>query len=203
MRALTSNTVLLVVDVQTGFDDPAWGCRNNPAAEANVAALIAAWRAAAAPLFHVHHDSQSPTGLLRHGTPGHAPKAQALPIAGERIYRKRVNSAFIGTSLELDLRKKNITTVVIVGLTTNHCISTTARMAGNLGFKTFVVADATATFDRLHVNGELRPAEEVHNAALSDLQGEFAEIVDTKSVLEALLGADAVTAAPNYGNAHV
>ena len=203
MKILSRNAALLVIDVQVGFDDPSWGRRNNPMAEANVAALLAAWRAVAAPLFHVHHDSQGPSGLLRHGTPGHAPKAQAKPIGRERIYRKRVNSAFIGTSLELDLRKQGIATVVIVGLTTNHCISTTARMAGNLGFKTYVVADATATFDRPHLNGQLRLAEDVHNAALSDLQGEFAEIVDTKSVVAALVCGEAKTAAQPNGNAHV
>src|SRR6185503_21228689 len=105
------------VDVQRGFDDPAWGPRNNPMAEANIAALIAAWRAAGAPVIHIHHESPHPSGLLRWGTPGNAPKPEAMPIAGEPIYRKSVNSAFIGTSLEADLRKRGIDTVAIVGLT--------------------------------------------------------------------------------------
>jgi nicotinamidase-related amidase len=180
------STALLVVDVQVGFDDPAWGARNNPSAEANIAALIAAWRTAGAPVIHIHHDSPHPSGLLRRGTRGNAPKPEALPMDGESIYRKSVNSAFIGTRLEADLRELGIDTVAIVGLTTNHCVSTTARMAGNLGFRTLVLADATATFDRANLDGRIRPAEDVHNAALSDLQDEFAEIVDTQSVLAAL-----------------
>ncbi len=186
LNKLNCNTALLVVDMQVGFDDPAWGARNNPAAEANVAALITAWRAACAPVIHIHHDSPSPAGFLRQGTPGNAAKPQARPLKSERVYRKSVNSAFIGTSLEADLRKLGIEALAIVGLTTNHCISTSARMAGNLGFETFVLADATATFDRASLDGRLRLADDVHNAALSDLQGEFAEIVDTVSVLEAL-----------------
>lgn len=188
MNNLLHNASLLVVDMQTGFDDPAWGPRNNPAAEANVARLIAAWRAAQCPVIHVHHDSPDPAGRLRRGTPGHAVKPEALPRDGERAYRKTVNSAFIGTSLEADLRAGGIETLVIVGLTTNHCISTTARMSGNLGFETMVASDATATFDRANLDGTIRPAAEVHQAALSDLRDEFAQIVTTQWLVAALEG---------------
>ena len=188
MNNLLDNTALLVIDMQIGFDDPAWGPRNNPGAEANVAALIAAWRATDAPVIHIHHDSPDPAGRLRRGTPGNAPKPEALPRFDERRYRKTVNSAFIGTFLEADLRASGIETLVIVGLTTNHCVSTTARMAGNLGFETMVVADATATFDRANLDGTMRRAEEVHQAALSDLRDEFAQIVTTKWLLAALAG---------------
>ncbi|WP_269714700.1 cysteine hydrolase family protein [Caulobacter sp. NIBR2454] len=186
MEPLGRNTALLVIDVQMGFDDPAWGERNNPGAEANVARLLSGWRACGAPIFHVHHDSASPEGRLRPGTPGNAPKREALPLAGERVYRKRVNSAFIGAGLEEDLRALGIDALILVGLTTNHCISTTARMAANLGFHVFVVSDATATFARAHLDGRMRSAQEVHDAALSDLHDEFAQIVETQDVLTAL-----------------
>ncbi len=194
MRPLSRNIALLVVDMQMGFDDPAWGPRNNPAMETKVAALLAAWRAAGAPVIHVHHDSPSPSGRLRAGTPGNAAKPQARPLAGEPLYRKRVNSAFIGTTLEADLRAQGVEALAIVGLTTNHCISTTARMAGNLGFETYVLADATAAFARATLDGRVRPAEEVHQAALSDLQDEFAEIIDTWAVLAVLAAHGAVDA---------
>ena len=122
---------------------------------------------------------------LRSGSPGNAPKAEAEPREGEAVHRKTVNSAFIGTSLESDLRGAEIDTLVVVGLTTNHCVSTTVRMAGNLGFDTYLVSDATASFDRTGLDGRNRPAAEVNAAALSDLQGEFAAVVDTASVLGA------------------
>jgi len=185
LRRFRDNTALLVIDMQMGFDDPAWGPRNNPRAEANVAALIAAWRTAGHVVIHVHHDSQTPSGRLRRGRPGNAAKPEAEPLDHEAVYRKAVNSAFIGTRLEADLRAMDVRALAIVGLTTNHCVSTTARMASNLGFDTFVVADATATFDRAALDGRTRPAEEVHLAALSDLQDEFAEIVDTAWLIAA------------------
>jgi len=186
VNTLPRNAALLVIDMQSGFDDPAWGPRNNPGAEANVAALLATWRAAGAPVIHIHHDSPDPSGRFRPGTPGNRPKPEAQPLEDERIYRKSVNSAFIGTSLEADMRVLGIGTLVIAGLTTNHCISTTARMAGNLGFDTFIAADATAAFARLNLDRTIRLAADVHQAALSDLQGEFAQIVETRWLISAM-----------------
>jgi nicotinamidase-related amidase len=184
MDKLPQSTALIVVDVQQAFLDPRWGERNNPEAESNVARLLAAWRKSGRPIRHVVHDSAEPCSLLRPGLPGNAIQVLATPETGEPIYRKHVNSAFIGTNLERDLRQDGIDTLVIVGLTTNHCVSTTARMAGNLGFKTYVVSDATATFARPTLDGTPRRAETVHAAALSDLHQEFATVVDTAEILK-------------------
>ena len=187
MQDLTQSATLLLIDVQQGFEDVAhWGgARNNPDAERNIARLLEAWRGSGRPVRHVRHDSVTEGSPLRPGMPGNALKREAEPREGEAVYGKSVNSAFIGTTLEDDLRREKVDTVVIVGLTTNHCVSTTARMAANLGFDTVVVSDATATFDRAGLDGETRPAAEVHAGALSDLQGEFATILDTAAVLAA------------------
>ena len=134
-------------------------------------------------MFHVFHDSTSTQSPLRPDAEGNPPKPEAEPRAGEGVYRKSVNSAFIGTSLEADLRNAGVGTLVVVGLTTNHCVSTTVRMAGNLGFDVYVVSDATAAFDRQGIDGRNGPAAEVHAAALSDLHGEFATVIHTASLL--------------------
>jgi nicotinamidase-related amidase len=183
MTKLAQSTALIVVDAQQAFLDPRWGQRNNPNAESNIARLLAAWRNGKRSIRHVVHDSVEPNSLLRPGLPGNAIQDVATLQTGEPIYRKHVNSAFIGTNLERDLRQDGIDTLIIVGLTTNHCVSTTARMAGNLGFKTYVVSDATATFSRLALDGTLRSADAVHSAALSDLHEEFATVVDTAQIL--------------------
>src|SRR5215813_3906959 len=183
MTRMSSPEVLLVLDVQQGFDAPTWGRRNNPGMEERIAELLDAWRSSNGPVIHLQHMSTEPNSPLRPDQPGNAFKAEAAPRRGERIIQKRVHSGFIGTSLEAELRAAGHDTLVIVGLTTNHCISTTARMAANLGFQTWVVSDATATFDRLSPDGVRYPAELVHAMALSDLHREFATVVDTDSVL--------------------
>jgi nicotinamidase-related amidase len=179
-------TALLAVDLQRGFDDPRWGRRNNPRLEQRATELLWAWRASGRPVVHVRHMSTDPRSPLRPGQPGNAFKPETAPGPGEAVIEKRVNSAFIGTSLEADLRRAGCRGLMILGLTTNHCVSTTARMAGNLGFATWVVSDATAAFDRVGPDGLKHRAEDVHAMALSDLHGEFATVVDTATALGAL-----------------
>ena len=183
MAPLNDSAAILVIDVQQGFSDPSWGPRNNPDTEANISRLLAAWRQTKRPVVHVHHDSSSPNGSFVPGTPGNAPKPEAIPRDGEPVYHRKVNSGFIGTRLEQDLRAAGIDTLVIVGLTTQHCVSTTTRMSGNLGFHAYVVADATAAFDQLGIDRRKRTASEVHFAALSDINGEFATVIDTDTIL--------------------
>lgn len=190
MNVLNAHAALLVIDVQQGFSDPSWGPRNNPEAEANIGHLLAAWRVSGRPVIHVHHDSSSATGSFVPGTLGNAPKAEAAPLEGEPVHHKTVNSGFIGTRLEQDLRDAGIDTVAIVGFTTQHCVSTTTRMARNLGFHAYVVSDATATFDQTGMDGRERAASDVHFAALSDLNGEFATVIDTKTLLAFVVGSE-------------
>ncbi len=177
---------LLVIDVQEGFDDPSWGPRNNPDAEQNIAKLLAAWRAAGRPVFHAQHMSTEPGSTLRPGQRGNTIKAAAAPLLGEPVIQKRVNSCFIGTGLEEQLRQAGISSLVLVGITTNHCVSTTARMAGNLGFEVVVVSDATATFDRRGPDGTFYPASLMHAVGLAELHQEFAAILSTASILASL-----------------
>lgn len=166
---------LLLIDIQDGIG---WEGRNNPDAEQQAARLLAAWREAGRPVIHVQHMSTEPHSLLRPELPGNAIKAEVRPLDGEPVVEKRVNSAFIGTRLEERLRAEGIEELVIVGLTSDHCVSSSARMAGDLGFDVYVVSDATATFGRAGLS-----AEQVHAVSLATLQGEFATVVKTEELL--------------------
>ena len=184
MRSLPDDVVLIIIDVQKGLDDARYGRRNNPQAEANIARLLEAWRKSCRPVFHIQHLSSKADSPLRPGQSGVEIKESVKPLADEPLIQKSVNSAFIGTDLEKRLRQSDYDTVIIAGLTTDHCVSATARMAGDLGFNTFVVSDATATFDRLGPDGKLNDAEAVHMISLASLQDEFATITDTESLLK-------------------
>jgi len=189
MQTFSQNAALLIIDVQNGFDEPCWGRRNNPEMEARIVELLDAWRASKRPVIHAKHMSVDPASPLRPGQAGNDFKIRMTPMPGEYVVEKRVNSCFIGTALEAELRRRCHDTLVIVGMTTNHCVSTTARMAGNLGFDAWVVSDATATFDRVGPDGIKYPAEQIQSIALSDLNGEFGRVVDTVTVLAAMQAA--------------
>lgn len=174
---------LILIDVQEGFNDPVWGKRNNPDAEKNMALLLQKWREEKMPIFHIKNNSTQLNSPLWPARPGNAIKQIVAPLKNEYQLVKTVNSAFIGTKLEHKLRELNISDLVIVGLTTDHCVSTTARMAANLGFNVIVVEDATATFERVGHNGRKYTAGRMHALALASLNGEFAKIVKTEFFL--------------------
>lgn len=178
-----NNTALLVIDVQKGLDNPALGERNNPQAEANIARLLAEWRQYGRPIIHVKHNSVEPQSQLRPELPGNEIKEEAQPLPDEPIFEKSVNSAFIGTHLELYLREAEIQDLVIVGLTTEHCVSTSVRMAANLGFDVTLVSDATAAHEKTGADGRHYPAEDVHNISLVTLDGEFCRVTQTDALL--------------------
>lgn len=176
---------LVVVDVQNAFDDPSWGRRDNPACERNVAALIAAWRAARRPVVFVRHDSTGPASTLRPGQPGNDFKDV---VSGEPdlLVTKQVNSSFHGTpDLDAWLRARELDGIVVCGITTNHCCETTARVGGNLGHTVLFALDATHTFDRAAPDGTIVPAEELARVTATNLHGEFATVVETADLVGA------------------
>jgi len=152
-------------------------------------------------VIHIQHCSVEAGSPLRPERPGFEFKPEVSPIEGEPVFKKTVNSAFIGTELESYLRENGMEHIVIVGLTTDHCVSTTTRMAGNLGFKALLVSDATATFDRKGPDGKDYLAKDVHAIHIASLNGEFCNTILTDSLISALkadhkrLQADAQTAA--------
>lgn len=180
----TNNAALILIDWQKGFSDLAyWGNRNNPAAEENSAKLLTHWRENGWPVIHVRHNSTTQGSRLHPNHPGHGFVDFAVPRDGEPVYGKTVNSAFIGTMLEGDLRASGINRIVLCGVSTDHCVNTSARMGGNLGFDVTIVGDACHTFDRSLPDGRVFAAELVHDVALASLNEEFAAVKMTRQVI--------------------
>ncbi len=144
------------------------------------------WRQLELPVFHVKHCSTTPGSRLAEGNPGNEIMEIVMPQDEEPVIRKNVNSAFIGTDLKQRLDTAKIHKVVIVGLTTDHCVSTTVRMAGNYGYDTYVVSDATATFCKTSANGQKYSAEVIHETALASLHNEFAIVLTTDELVNAI-----------------
>ncbi|MBB6370755.1 nicotinamidase-related amidase [Chryseobacterium shigense] len=182
------NPALILVDIQKGFlDENYWGGnRNNKNAEKISGVLLEKWRELRLPVFHIRHSSANPESKLHESDPGFQFNDYVLPQNNEPVITKNVNSAFIGTDLKERIDEQGINTLVIVGITTNHCVSTTARMAGNFGYETYVISDATAAFDRLGINGEKYDAELIHLTALANLNDEFASVWNSEKLLNEL-----------------
>lgn len=183
---MSKQSVLIIIDVQNAIDHPSWGQRNNLDAEQNITKLLLHWRKQNLPIIHVQHLSTEPNSTYRPNQIGCEFKDEVRPLLREKIVQKQVNCAFIGTDLENYLRSNGYQQLVITGVITNNSVEATARVAGNLGFNTVVVSDATATFDKQLLSGEWIPAEQIHAISLANLHSEYATIQTTEQVLENL-----------------
>ena len=178
IQRFKTDTALLLIDVQKGVNDfdhwgGAGGRRNNPGAETAMARLLAAFRGAGLPVIYTRHDSREAASPLKIGLPGGEFIDALAPRPGELVVRKDVNSAFVGTGLELELRRRGIHRLVVVGFFTNFCVETTVRMAGNAGYDTYLVPDACATTNRVGFDGVDRDAQALHDASVGNMHGEF------------------------------
>ncbi|KAH8804262.1 isochorismatase hydrolase [Flagelloscypha sp. PMI_526] len=176
---------LLVIDVQSGLDNDPYNFFGGPifnlaTVQRNIASLLDAFRRAEIPVIHVHHESRWEASPLHSSSPGHAPFDWSKPIEGETVFTKDVNSAFVGTALESTVRKLGIRRLIIIGLTTDHCVSSTTRMARDLDVseQIWVVKDATGASAKGGFDGQT-----IHETQLASLEGEFATIVSTDDVI--------------------
>jgi len=185
---IKKNPALLLVDIQKAFlekDYPGL-IRNNENAEFICGKILKKWRTLDLPIIHVRHSSTNPESKLHKSRPGFEFNDYVTPLETEMVLTKEVNSAFIGTNLENILIKSHIDTLVIVGMTTDHCISTTVRMSGNLGFDTYLISDSTACYNTKGLNGEIIACNTIYNSALASLQEELATVIDSKELFDIL-----------------
>jgi nicotinamidase-related amidase len=188
-------TALLLIDVQVGVDVlDHWGGptgrRNNPEAETVMADLLAGWRSAALPVGFSRHDSREAASPLKLSLPTGAFKPGFEPdeAAGEIVVTKDVNSAFIGTDLEVQLRRRGIDRLVVVGFFTNFCVETTTRMANNLGYDTYLVPEACATTNRVGPDGVDHDPDLVHQLSVANLDREFCTALTAEQATSLLAG---------------
>jgi nicotinamidase-related amidase len=151
-----NGAALLIVDMQVGMSWSSSGVRNNAEAETAIAKLLAAWRARGGPVVHIRHMSRTPGSPFWPGQPGAEFQPALAPLASEHVVEKNVPDALVNTGLERWLHIRGISSVVIVGVSTNNSVEATARTA-----------------------------EEVHAMALANLQGEYASVISANEALSA------------------
>jgi nicotinamidase-related amidase len=178
--------VLVLIDFQMAFDAPPWSGRWNIDLDANAVSLLLAFRSAGLPVVHVRHDSIDEGSTLRRGERGNAFRPGLQPLATEQVVSKSVNAAFIGTDLDLRLRRLGFGTLIVCGISTDMCVSTSVRVGANLGWDIVLVEDACESFDIPDRKGGVIPAALVHEVHLATLAHEFCRVVDTGSVLQAV-----------------
>ncbi|RLA28649.1 MAG: cysteine hydrolase [Gammaproteobacteria bacterium] len=193
MKRFTENTALLLIDIQKGVDVlEHWGGqtgrRNNPGAELHMKNLLSAWRQNSLPIVFTRHDSWEATSPLKWSLSTGDMKDGFEPTDGEVVIRKHANSSFVGTSLEIELRRLDVSRLVIIGFFTNFCVETTARMAGNLGYDTYLVHDACATTNRIGIDGTDYDPELVHDMSIANLDREFCTAIDHRQAMSLLSG---------------
>ena len=198
------NTALLVIDAQEGIKDTSYyggerGRRNNPSAEENIISILNNWRKEKKPVVFTQHDSREEKSPLKLSLKTGQQLPNISPLPNDIVIKKDVNSGFIGTSLELNLRRIKIQRLLVLGFFTNCCIETTVRMAGNLGFDTYLVHDACAAMNRIGHDGTYYDPELVHNMAIANLHGEFCTAISTSDALR-LINKDAKSLNRTQGN---
>ena len=182
---MTERAALILVDLQEGFNEIAASglARNNPDAESNIARVLAGARRSGVAIFHIRHSSREAGSVFAPEASGFAVQPFASEQGDEAVIEKHANSAFIGTDLVARLRTGGFERIYICGATTNHCVETTTRMAGNLGFDTALIEAACWTFARVGPDGKTHAPEAIHAMTLVNLNGEFARIMTCDQAL--------------------
>lgn len=180
---IDQNAALIVIDVQEALDHCEDGPLNNPEAEHNILKLIEMWRTEKRPLFFVQYHSPRPQSPFNKDAPYGKLKEPFRPLPGESLIIKQFENAFMQTTLETQLRERNIRTLIFTGFFTDQCVASSAKVANNLGFHVMVLADGTGTTGCTGHDGKKYQAEDIHQLTLGGLQRDDITIMETSHIL--------------------
>jgi nicotinamidase-related amidase len=174
--AKLSDAAVVIIDAQNEYVSGKLPLAGVEAALAQIAKLLAAARAAGAPVFHIAQRGR-PGGLFDPGGPNFNFAAQAAPRAGEAVVEKPLPNAFAKTDLDAKLQASGKKTLIVAGFMTHMCVSATARSALDHGYGVTVASDAAATRNLPDpLGGPDLTAEQIHRAALAELADRFATV---------------------------
>ncbi len=166
---------LVLIDLQNEYRAGPLALPGADAAIASAAGLLARARQCGATIIHVAHKGKA-GGLFDREAARGAIVDSLAPLANEPVIEKPLPNAFAGTDLQARLAAAGRKNVVLAGFMTHMCISSTARAALDLGYRTTVVSDACATRDLPDGHGGAVAAALIHEVALVELSDRFAII---------------------------
>jgi nicotinamidase-related amidase len=166
---------LILIDMQNEYLDGPVAVREAARAVAKTARLLAAARAAGAPILHVAHKGRAGGMFDRGAARGQIIEALA-PLPGESVIEKTLPNAFAATELKDLVAASQRSNILLTGFMTHMCVSSTARAALDLGLRTTIAADCCGTRDLPDGRGGVIAAPMVHDVALAELADRFAII---------------------------
>jgi nicotinamidase-related amidase len=173
---------LVLIDLQNEYRAGPIALPDADAAIANAGKLLARARQGGAAVFHIAHRGR-PGGLFDRTTERGAIVTALAPLAGEPVIEKELPNAFAGTDLQAHLAATGRKNIILAGLMTHMCVSSTARAALDLGFRTTIDADSCATRDLPDGRGGTISAATIHEVALVELSDRFAIIARSAGAL--------------------
>lgn len=186
-----TTTAVLVVDVQKLWTELAGSFMDPPVADVlpRIARLVDAGRAAGATTILIRQimtaDEHTPNTMqwydfIRSNMLPGCPAAEfdpcIVPQPGDLEIIKKRYSAFVGTSLDELLRERGITSVVVLGLTTNMCVHSTVRDAWQRDYETITLADCCTELTDV--------GEHAHEWSLAWTARNFGEVCTSDEVIE-------------------
>ena len=178
---------LVLIDIQNDyFPGGRMELVNSLEAAGAAARLLACFRAASWPVYHIRHIAARPTAtFFLPGTTGSDIHPLVAPFSDEAVISKHYPHSFRETDLLASLKAAGVDQVLICGMMTSMCVDATVRAAFDLGFTCTVAKDACATRD-LTLDGETVAARQVQAAFLAALGAVYAEIRSTDAILDGI-----------------
>lgn len=180
------STALIIVDIQNDYFPGGKMELSNPDRAAANAAKVLEWFRYNNKdnIFHIQHIASDPgLGFFLPDTEGVKLHKTVQPLEHESIIQKHFPNSFLKTELASQLIEKGVNKIVVVGMMTHMCIDATVRAAVELGFETTLIQDACATRE-LSYQDQVVPAEQVHYAFVSALNGMYANVISIDEFLQ-------------------
>ena len=170
-----SDSCLVIIDMQNEYLDGPLKIPNAKQAIASAQNLLSKIRKANGKVIHIAHKGKEGSLFDRDTERGQIVD-ELTPLENEPLIEKSLPNSFAGTDLDEQLKELNMKEVIFVGFMSHMCVSSTARAALDLGYRSTIEETACGTRDLPNGKGGIIDAQAMHDAAMVGLSDRFAVI---------------------------